>query len=140
MIQRIIQGYKYLFYKLYISLEKYSSPRFWSEWKAASLLTLIIYSIFQSLIIYYEIYINRYSSLGNNYFVIFGFTTFVFILNYYLFMKDDKWKEVVKEFDKIPKKKNQIGTILCCVFFLLCILNIIYAFYLLSQIDWSLYK
>lgn len=140
MKQKIIKTYKYLFYKLYISLEKYSSPRFWSEWKAGSLLVLLLYSIFHSLILYYEIFIDKYSNFGTNYFVLFIFLALVSIINYNMFIKNDKWREIVKTFNQIPKKKNRIGGLICILFCMGCIVNFIYAFYLFSQVDWSLYK
>jgi len=140
MIQKIKKAYQYLFYKLYISLEAYSSPRFWSEWKAASLLVLIIYSIFYSLILYYEIFIDRNSSYGNNFYLIIGFAIFISVINYYIFLSRDRWKQIVDDYNKLPKIKNRIGTFLCLLFFLGCIANFIYAFYLFSQVDWSLYR
>lgn len=137
---KIIKIYQYLFYKLYNSLEKYSSPRFWSEWKAASLLVLLLYSIFYSLILYYEIFIDKYASIGNNYFIVFLFLIIISILNYNLFLKQDKWKNIVRYFDKLPVKKQRLGSIICILFCLGCIVNFVYAFYLFSQVDWSLYK
>lgn len=136
----MIKIYQYLFYKLYNSLEKYSSPRFWSEWKAASLLVLLLYSIFYSLILYYEIFIDKYANIGNNYFIVFLFIIIVSILNYSLFLKQDKWKDIVRYFDKLPMNKQRLGGGICILFCLGCIINFIYAFYLFSQVDWSLYK
>lgn len=131
--------YKYLFYKLYISLEKYSSPRFWSEWKAASLLVLLLLSIVYSLILYYTIYINRLSSIGGNVYIIGSIAIFLSVINYSIFIFQNKWIVIVEKFNKIPKRRNQIGSLVFLLFCTGCVANIVYAFYLFSQIDWSLY-
>ena len=115
-----------------ISLEKYGSPAFWSEWKAASLLVLMSYSILYSLILYYTIFVNRYSSLGSNLYLIFS------ILNYLIFLHKNRWKKIVENFNNIPKNKNRIGTIFSILFFTGCIANIVFAFYMVSQTNWSL--
>lgn len=140
MKRKIIKIYQYLFYKLYNSLEKYSSPRFWSEWKASLLLILLLFSIFYSLILYYEIFIDKYASIGNNYFILFSFIITVFIINYNLFLKQDKWKNIVRYFDKLSVKKQRLGSVIFILFCLGCIVNFVYAFYLFSKVDWSLYK
>lgn len=132
--------YQYLFYILYVSLEKYSSPRFWSEWKAASLLVIFLFSIIYSLILYYTILINRYSTLGNNLYFLFSIVVIISVINYFLFIRDNKWKNIIEKFERLPKNKNKIGTIICNLFFIVSIINLIYAFYLFSQVNWTLYK
>jgi len=134
----ICKYYKYLFYRLYLSLEKYGSPPFWSEWKAASLLVLMSYSIVYSLILYYTIFVNRYSNLGSNLYLIFSILIIFSILNYLIFLYKNKWTEIVENFNSFSKNKNRIGTIFFILFCVGCIANIVFAFYLVSQTNWNL--
>ncbi len=61
-------------------------------------------------------------------------------MNYFLFYKNKKWKKIIKEFDQLPQKKNRIGSVLVILFLILVMGNFGFAIYMLSQIDWSLYR
>jgi len=133
-----MKAYYYLFYKLYKFWELISFPKFWSDFKAnISICALEIWLIL-SLINYYNIFIDRSYSLDKTiFFLIVGV---IMVINILTFVYLDKWKDYNKEFDKLPRKKNIKGGIIVWFIILLIIANLIYSFYLMSQIDWSQYK
>lgn len=134
------RGYEYLFYKLYISIEKYSYPVFLSEWKASLILDLSILCFLYSLIIYYQVFIDRYSSLGGRFEVIIFILLVECIISYFVFHRKNRWKKLVKDFNKLSKKKNKLGTIICGFIIIFFFFSLVYAFYLMSKINWELYK
>ncbi len=64
----------------------------------------------------------------------------VIILNYFAFVHTDIWKKYVKEFDRLPKHKNKLGNWIVLGVVLFIIGNLIFSFYLMSQVDWSKYR
>jgi hypothetical protein len=64
----------------------------------------------------------------------------VLLINYVAFIHTDVWKDYVIEFDKMPKKKNRIGSWIVFGIVLFIISNLIFSFYLMSRIDWSQYR
>ena len=62
------------------------------------------------------------------------------VSNYFIFNYADKWKEIVADFNYLPKNKNRIGGVIFWSIFFLIIASVIFMFYLMSQIDWKLYK
>jgi hypothetical protein len=64
----------------------------------------------------------------------------VSVPNYFIFHHRDQWKDIVKEFDKLPKRKNKIGGWIVFGVVLLIISNMVFAFYQMSLIDWSPYR
>ena len=63
----------------------------------------------------------------------------VILINYIAFVRTDVWKDYVKEFDQLSKRKNRIGSWIVLGGVLFVIANLVVAFYLMSQIDWSQY-
>lgn len=51
-------------------------------------------------------------------------------INWFIFEKDDRWKDYVKEFDGWPPKKNRTGAWIVVLMILFIILNFIYSLYL----------
>lgn len=130
--------YYYLFYQLYKFWEFISFPKFWSDFKAAvSIVALEVWTII-SLFVYYKVFVNRFYSFNESLF--FLLCGIVIIINIIIFVYLDKWKEYNEEFDKLSKKKNIIGGVIVWTIILLIIANLIYSFYLMSQIDWNQYK
>jgi hypothetical protein len=52
----------------------------------------------------------------------------------------DVWKDYIKEFDQLPKRKNKIGGWVVFGVLMLIIANMVFAFYQMSLIDWSQYR
>lgn len=130
--------YNYLYYKLY-KLADSSIFAFWSEWKAYILISLLDLILILSTFIYYNIFINRYINIDSN-IPVYALVGIVGFINYMIFYSRDQWKKIVKDFDKLPKKKNIIGGVIVYTFIILVFANLVFSFYLMSQIDWSLYK
>ncbi|KPE48943.1 hypothetical protein [Chryseobacterium indologenes] len=135
--------YYYLFYKIYRFIESISESnggKFWSDWKASLVLDCLIYFLLISLFIYYNIFINPYANLDESNIDIFVVVVIVALFNYFVFHHRDQWKKIVVEYDKLAKKKNKIGSWIVIGVITMIIVNLIYAFYLMSQIDWSKYR
>lgn len=57
--------------------------------------------------------------------LIFGFI--VSVINWYLFMSQNKWRDIVEEFDKLSIKENRIGSII--VWVIIISITVFYWFY-----------
>lgn len=131
--------YQYIYYKLYRFYEKAPNV-WWSEWKASLTLDILLFFIVLSLYIYYEININPYINLASSNIYSTVVIIIISIANYCIFQSKDQWKEIVRKFDKLPPQKNKIGTWMVFGCVTLIVFNLILAYYLMSQIDWSLYR
>ena len=138
-MERIKFCYYYLFYKIYKHFEK--GPSVWlSEWKATLLVDLIFFIIMFLFVIYYNIFVDRNFSydIENLYFyVTIFYFSLIIVPNYYIFNHKDRWKMIVKEYDKFPKNKNYIGGWVVLIFILLLLSLLLYGYYLMSIIDWN---
>lgn len=131
--------YYYLFYKFYKFSE--AAPSRWlSDWKASFSLDVLSYFFISSLVIYYKIFFNHNLHLSESNYDVIIVVGIVSLTNYFIFHHKDQWKEIVSEFDKLPKKKNRIGSWVVFLFVIAVIANLIFAFYQMSLIDWSLYR
>jgi hypothetical protein len=139
-MKKIKNIYFYLFYKFYKHFEK--GPSVWmSEWKASLAMDLLIGLIALILIVYYKIFIDRSICLDHDNLALYVYTIGFFTIvlpHYYIFNHKDKWKDIIVQFDQLPKEKNMIRGWL--VFVLLLLFLLIYGFYLMSTIDWSQHK
>jgi len=140
IVMAVIKAYKYLFYKLFKFWEFVSVPKFWSDIKAAISIDVLIFFTILSLIIYYNIFIDPYFNLDKNKYVVLLFILAICGPNYYIFHRDDKWKRIVYDFDRLSSKKNKVGSIIVLMVILLIIGNLILAFYLMSQVNWKQYR
>ncbi|POS00681.1 hypothetical protein Q361_1312 [Flavobacterium croceum DSM 17960] len=113
----LLKAYQYFFYKLYSFYENSTYSRWWSDWKAY--ITILALSIWLYCAIdtcyHYFFDVPMVSSddtidLGM---LIFGFI--VSVINWYLFIFQNKWKAIVEEFDKLSIKENRIGGIIVWV-------------------------
>ena len=59
------------------------------------------------------------------------------VIKCYLFYYQNKWKDIVKEFDKLPKNQNRIGSVIVLVVVLILIANLIFSISLLSQVKYD---
>lgn len=135
----IKKAYYYLFYKLFKFSE--AAPNRWlSDWKAELVIDLLEGLSIFSLIIYYTIYVNRYFQIPENYILIGLYVLGIALPNYFIFHHRDQWKKIVHKFDKLPKQKNKIGSVIVLLIVIAVITNLIFSFYLMSKIDWKLYR
>jgi hypothetical protein len=136
-MKTIQKGYYYLFYKLYKWI---GEDNWWTDWKAALSIDVLWIFFGISLVVYYTILIDRYLQIGNGYLLLTGYVLLIALPNYFIFHHRDQWKDIVKEFDKLPERKNKIGGWIVFGVVLLIISNMVFAFYQMSLIDWSPYR
>lgn len=132
--------YEYFYYKLYKSLNTELFNK-WTELRTASILIMLEIVFICSLVLYYEVFIDRYLRLPENLIPwAVGLALILSILQYYTFESKDQWKDIIKKYDAWPKKKNSRGTLIVWTIIILIFSNIIIAFYFFSRVDWSLYQ
>lgn len=135
----IKKAYYFSFYKLYKSFEA-SPSKFWSEWKASLLMDILVGCIVITTGLIYSIVTKKKIIIFES-----NLYTWIMILtigigNYFIFNHADKWKEIVAEFNHLPKNKIRVGGVIFWSVFFLIFASVIFMFYLMSQIDWKLYK
>ena len=128
-----------MFYKLFKWYERGPSI-WWSDGKAVLSIDVLCVFIGISIVTYYTIFIDRYFRVGDGKFFLMGYIFLIATPNYFIFNHRNRWKYIVKEFEKLPKRKNEIGGWIILGVILLIITNMVYAFFLMSQIDWSRYR
>lgn len=118
-----------------------AAPLRWlSNWKAGLCIIALELFLIASLFIYYKVFFNKYVHLGESNWDVIISVLVVVIPNYFAFVHTDIWKDYVKEFDQLPKRRNRIGSWIVFGIVLFVIANLIFSFYLMSKIDWSLYR
>lgn len=135
-----MKAYYYLFYKLYKFSE--SAPSKWmSEWKASLAVDVLVYLVLLSIGGYYSIVTKKEMlPVANPKLAIFLIVITVVFINYFIFNYNGKWKKYAIQFDKLEKQKNQIGGIIVWAIILIIFINLIFMYYLLSQINWKKYN
>jgi len=140
-MEKVKRAYYYFFYKIYKSIE-YTSEigggKFWTDFKAGVVVSALEVWLILALINYYKIFINKFYDLNKIFFFSIGST--IIIINIIAFVFSDKWKEYNEEFDQLSKEKNIKGGLVVWTIIVFIILNLIFSFYLMSQIDWSQYR
>ncbi|MDQ0108877.1 hypothetical protein SAMN05660909_00398 [Chitinophaga terrae (ex Kim and Jung 2007)] len=132
-------GYKYFFYKMYRFAENAPS-RWWSEWKATLSLSVLEIMLLMSLEGYFSIIFKNDIVPGDDNFVTITQAVVIGIFNYYFFLHKDKWKMYVKELDKQSRRQQFIGGLVVWSLVFLIFANLVFMFYLMSRINWSLYR
>lgn len=134
-VQKLTKAYYYLFYKLYKWIGEENG---WADWKAGiAVMTFEIWFVL-SLFNYYNTLIDKNFDPNNTLFITVG--VIIISINVYLFTYLDHWKNRIKEFDKLPDRTNNIGGAIVFVVLLFIIGNLIFSFYLMSQVDWAQYR
>jgi hypothetical protein len=132
--------YSYFFYKIYKFWEAASVPKFWSDWKAGLSLDILEMFLALSGICFYSVVTKNKIDSTDDALIALIFIVLIVVPNYLLFNHQQQWKEMVQEFDRWPPRKNMIGTVIVWGVVFAIIGNLIFAFYLMSQIDWSSIK
>ncbi len=127
------KAYYYFFYQLYKFWEYVSYPKIWSDFKASlSIIILQICSIV-SILIYYKIFIDyNINIIGKQIQWVVGVMILV-LIDYMIFHYKNQWRNIVYEYDKLPNKKNTIGSWIVIIIVLLILSNLIFSFYLYYQ-------
>ncbi|WP_343608391.1 hypothetical protein [Chryseobacterium oranimense] len=127
--------YYYFFYKIYKSIQYTSAPfgDFLLSFRAGIVMIALQIFILASIGIYYSIITEIRMGLSIFMPVIYIPLIIIIAFNYYSLDYLDIWKEYNKEFDKLPKKKNILGSWIVFGIVLLVIGNFIFSFYCLDQ-------
>ena len=136
-VQKLTKAYYYFFYKLYKWIGEENG---WADWKASLAMDALIFFFLFSFIIYTDVFINPNLNLGNDYLLTGIFILIIVVPNYFIFNHKDQWKGIIKEFDKLPERKDNIGGAIVFAVLLFIIGNLIFSFYLMSQVDWAQYR
>lgn len=130
----IKKAYRYVFYKIYKFSE--AAPSRWlSDWKAELVLDVLWIFIAFSLLVYYTIFTGKSVSIGDGKFVIILAIVIFSLPNYLMFHHKSQWKQIVHEFDKLPKRTNRVGGWLVFSVVLIVLINLIFSVYLMSQVN-----
>ncbi len=133
------KAYTYIYYKLYKFSE--SAPSKWlSDWKASLVMDTLIYFLINTICIYYKIYINPHFHFSSNNYDVISIVLIISGVNYFVFNYQNKWKEIIAEFDKLPRKANNVGSVLVAIFIVFIVVNLLFAYYQMSLIDWSKFR
>lgn len=114
IIMIILKAYQYFFYILYRFFEASTYSRWWSEWKANVVMLALSLWLYASIEITFH-YLYEIPLKPSNFVIDISaglFLLTVGILNWFLFEYDDRWKEIVKDFDSLSKRKNRIGSVI----------------------------
>lgn len=127
------KGYYYLFYQIY-KLGPDSGP--FSRKYSSQLLMIVLETAFViSLNCYYIEFFDHNGRLNLYSIRIILPVLAIFILNNIVFDKDEKWKGYIEEFDKWPKNKNIIGSVIVILFIGFIFYSIQYSLSTMRQIS-----
>ena len=129
----MIRAYYYLFYKLY-KFGEWSPSSYPSDFTATYAIVVFETMLFGVLKFYYIEFLDKSA--------VFTFVSastlipliLIFLINYFAFLRNDNWQGYVSDFEKLPKRKNIIGTWIVIAILLSIILNVVLAFNIMGQI------
>jgi hypothetical protein len=131
--------YHLIFFKTY-NFFKAISDDGWSDWKALVFVSGANILIVLSIDIYIKVFFKKGFILELPYLIFVLLFGVISAINYAFFMYSHRWRKYEDEFLKYSKRKSSAYGWLT-LFFYICVLgNIIFAFYQMSLIDWSLYR
>lgn len=139
----INKSYYYFFYRIYRSIEytsELSGGKFLTEYKAGLVMLALETWILLSLGAYYVIYTKNFIELTISMPIVYIPAVIVYAFNYLTIHYKDRWNKYNVEFANYSKRKNRIGGWIVFGIILLIISNLIYAFYLMGEVDWSKYR
>lgn len=134
MVKFIKRGYYYFFYQLYRHFEKCTFV--WlSDWKAGMSMIVLEIWLVLSIGIYYTVKQNIKTELSVKMPIVYIPVIIIIIINYFSFFHTDKWKEYIQNFDNSSQVSKRRGAYIVFAIVLGIILNLIFSFYLLSQMN-----
>jgi hypothetical protein len=134
-MKKLKKAYYYFFYKIYKSIE-YTSEllggAFWTDFKAGLVIGALEIWFLISIGIYLLLITNKnIGELTLNQPIVFIPLIIILLLNYFSFIRTDKWKEYNKEFDQLPIERNKKGGIIVWCTIALIVINLFFSYYLL---------
>lgn len=140
-MKKIKKYYYYFYYKWYRLIEYTSTElggAFWTDFKAGIAIIALQIWFIVSLFNYYNIFIDRYINFSKNTYITIGLI--IAFLNTLSLSFVIFWKEYFKSFDELPQKVNKKGSWIVFGISAFIVLNLVFSFYLMMQIDWSKYR
>lgn len=129
----IKKGYYYLFYKFY-KFGEASPSIFPSDFTAAFAISSLEMLFLGSLEFYSTNFWGRNGDLKLASFHVIIPVASVVLINYFAFINNTKWKKYVRDFDKLPAKKNTIGTWIVIGVIAFVLVNLAFSIHLMNQI------
>lgn len=125
------KAYYYFYYQLY----KFTNPTsiFPRQFRATLYLGTLLIFIGASGLYFYGTFIQPGFQIGDGKWSVILYIGIVCLPNFFMFEYKDQWKDIVSEFDKLPKKTNQIGRLIVWSIIILIIANFIFSIYLMDQ-------
>ena len=108
----MIDAYCYMFYKFYKFWDIISIPNFWSDWKAELSIDVLDIFILYTGISYYNIITDNDFDFENGPYFELAYLALIALPNYLLFHRKNQWNEIIRRFDKWPRKRNRVGGII----------------------------
>jgi hypothetical protein len=134
----IRKAYFYLFYKFY-KFGSNSGP-FPNDFSAAVLLVILETLILAVLKFYYIGFVDHNDTIEPTSIETILPLLAVFFINYFAFIHNDKWKKYFKEFDKLPRYKNIIGTWIVIILVAFILINVVISFNIMGKIAANKYR
>jgi len=125
------KAYYYLFYKFY-KFGEWSPSIFPSDFTATVAIGILEVVFIVSLKFYYIEYIDPKNELTPLQMILAGIV--IILINTFAFIMNDKWKHYIKEFDKLPRYKNIIGTWVVILIVAFILVNAAISFKTMSEI------
>ncbi len=127
----IKKAYFYLFYKFY-KFTEWAHTVFPHDMAAAAAIAMLEMIFLASLKFYYIEYIDPKNELTPLQIIIAGIV--IVSINSFAFIINDNWKHYIKEFDKLPRHKNLIGTWVVLLVVVFILVNAAISFKAMSEI------
>lgn len=142
-MKKIKRYYHYFYYRIYRFIEYTSEQmggKFLTEFKAG--ITVIAFEIWSLLSIYnyYTIITKENLHLSFKKTLIYIPLIIIILLKWQNFSSKEQWFSYHQQFDALPKKVNKKGGWIVFGITVFIILNLVFSFYLMMQIDWSKYR
>ncbi|SHL93350.1 hypothetical protein [Flavobacterium chilense] len=125
------KAYYYFYYQLY----RFTNPSsiFPRQFVAILYLGILLIFIGASILYNYGTFIDLKFQIGDGKWATILYVGIICLPNFFIFEYKDQWKEIVNEFDKLPKKTNRIGSFIVWSIVILIIANFIFSIYLMDQ-------
>lgn len=120
--------YHYLFYKF---------TEDWGLWPEARVFTLIVMldlAILGSLLNYYTIFTGIFIDLPDHKIWIYLLVIMIVIANYLILLRGNKKNKIIKHFDNISQKKNDLGGVIVLGGVLILVVVYILSFFMLDSV------
>ncbi len=132
-MRKIGKAYNYFFFAVYRLMETAPS-RWWSEAKAALIISSLEIYLFAALCFYIESisYVPLFTTITA---IVSGIIICAF--NSYLFLYNNRWQSTIEMFVDMPRNRKILYDGICVLVTLLILSSLIFALYQMSIVDWE---